>query len=124
VGFGVFFADGLLGYQPIVRRLHRHWLAAAGDTVDHVRMTCLVTKAEQCQPFLHLVSVPILFVIGAFRWEWPRPAGTQKLLQRVAMQLVTLPRGWCEVLIALAVISASGVSVATARWFSASRRVR
>jgi hypothetical protein len=114
-GFSFFFWDGILGYQPIVRELRRHWAEAGQHSIP----TVAAFKASKmgrrsAQLFAHFLSYPFVFMLGLLKPEFDNPltgavAGIEQLLSRAAP-------GWAEVLAASSIWLATGLTLACLRW--------
>lgn len=68
VGFGLFFADGLLGYTPTIVKLHALGMriddgAARGDLRSFIRSWSL-----NLMLLLHFTSFPFLYMVGRYKF--------------------------------------------------------
>jgi hypothetical protein len=114
IGFGLFFWDGILGYQPIVRRMWEYWkqLRDAGTVIaDAAPMPCYLRDTLQLT--LHFLSWPIVFLLGFFRWSavTPLTAPISNLIYRLA----SLSTGWPEVIAAIILWLLAGAVVGLGR---------
>jgi hypothetical protein len=102
VAFSFFFWDGILGYQPIVRELRRHWVAADRRGIA----TAAAFKGSKmgrrtAQLSAHLVSFPFVFLLGLFKPDFHNPlAGA---VARIEHLMSGAAPGWPEVLAACSV---------------------
>jgi hypothetical protein len=71
LGFALFFWDGILGYTPIVRGLRKRWESGSGGSVPSKSLRLPQTAIESAQLLLHLLSWPLVFFLGVFRWDFP-----------------------------------------------------
>ena len=111
-GFGLFFWDGILGYQPMVRKVWRAWqhgdLAFAPNASQSHRSRS--NRGLLPQLLIHSLSWPCVFLFGVFRWDVEVP-GIAAWIQG----LHDLPAGWPQVTMALLLWLTSGLIVVACR---------
>jgi hypothetical protein len=111
VGFSLFFWDGILGFTPIVRNMRRRWDA---DAFPSQQRPGVQPVGETVQLLIHLLSWPVVFLVGVFRWDFPTfLTGSIEGLER---HLSRLPPGWPEVTTALMLWLLTGALVASVRF--------
>jgi hypothetical protein len=110
LAFSVFFWDGVLGYQPIVRNWYRYWSQAAErDIPVNEAARSRGQLAERLQLLAHFLSWPFVFVLGVFRWDFPNAITSE--LSLLMDHLRFLPQGWPEVVTALLLWASTGLLV-------------
>jgi len=114
VGFSLFFWDGILGYQPIVRRLWKNWKYASDAEIPvGGQMETARNVTDRAQLLLHCMSWPFVFLLGLFRWNVVTPF-TRPILQIIA-RLRFLPAGWPEVSTAALIWIIAGITILLVR---------
>lgn len=118
IGFSLFFWDGIFGYTPIVRSLYRQWNS------EDVRQMGRPAAMESAQLLIHLLSWPVVFLIGALRDDSPTPL--TPAIASVLAQLSFLPPGWPDVIVAVLLWLLMGAIVGLCRYCLAiaSARIR
>ena len=113
LGFGLFFWDGILGYTPIVRGLWRRWEPRPADLPKSSQQA--PSLVESTQLLVHVLSWPLVFLIGVFRWD------SQTILTRfvegLERWLIFLPDGWPDVTVAIVLWLLMGLLVGILRYF-------
>jgi hypothetical protein len=104
-GFSFFFWDGIFGYTPIVDR----WRARLEALREGDSVAGAMPVSERLQLFGHFVSWPLVFVCGVYRWDTANPISSA--VEGAIGALGSLPKGWPEVLMALAIWLAAGAAV-------------
>jgi hypothetical protein len=113
IGFAVFFWDGILGYTPIVRGLRKQWESGPAGSAPSKLSPGPQPLSEAVQLMLHLLSWPVVFLLGVFRWDFPTiltPA-----VESLERRLNLLPAGWPEVTTAVLLWLLMGLLVGFAR---------
>ena len=114
--FSVFFFDGIVGYQPAVRKMLRYWSHAAKENVPvSVAAQAWNATSDSVQLFLHFLSWPFVFTFGVLRPSQPNPIGPA--IARFQSQVLFLPAGWPEVISAFALWALIGAFVLLVRTF-------
>jgi hypothetical protein len=110
LGFSLFFWDGILGYQPIVRCMWGNCKRAIqlGIPLGAAPPTA-VYLTDTLQLLIHFLSWPLVFLFGVFRWNAVTPL-TQPVSQ-VTDRLRFLPPGWPEVTTAALLWLVAGIAV-------------
>ncbi len=112
--FSVFFFDGIVGYQPAVRKMLRYWSHAAKENVPvSVAARAWNATSDSVQLFLHFLSWPFVFALGVLRPSQPNPIGPA--IARFQSQVRFLPAGWPEVISAFALWALIGALVLLVR---------
>lgn len=116
VSFSVFFFDGILGYQPIVRKMLEHWSQAARQNVPASRAARNWNGTSDCiQLLLHFLSWPFVFALGLLRPRSPNPFGS--IVAGFQNRVSFFPAGWPEVATAVVLWAVIGTFVLLARTY-------
>lgn len=114
LSFGVFFFDGILGYQPIVRGMYLYWRDAAQRELPVGQAAREWRAASGCvQLLLHCLSWPLVFAVGILRWTTPNPISL--VVGRGEHALLFLPPGWPQAATAVMLWAVAGCAVLLAR---------
>jgi hypothetical protein len=116
LGFGLFFWDGILGYTPIVRGLRNRWEAAATETGGAESSPRAQPILESAQLLVHLLSWPLVFLVGVFRRD--SPTLLTPPVEALERWLSFLPSGWPEVTTAILLWLLMGLLVSLVRSIS------
>jgi hypothetical protein len=114
LGFGLFFWDGILGYQPIVRRMWDHWKHLPdADAPIATAATMPHYLSDSLQLALHFLSWPFVFLLGFFRWNAVTPLTAP--ISNLTYRLARFSTGWPEVITAILLWLLAGVAVGLGR---------
>jgi len=114
IAFGFFFFDGIWGYTPIVANAYEGWRRAAENNLPVAFASVRYMRQwERVQLSAHVISWPIVFLLGVFQWRPVTPmVGCVTTLEQ---RLSGLPEGWPQVTIAVAVWALVGLFVRAIR---------
>jgi hypothetical protein len=111
IGFSLFFWDGIFGYTPIVRGLRKRWRTDSGSSQSQPQAQPL---NETVQLLIHLLSWPVVFLVGVFRWDFPTVLTSP--IEGLERGLGFLPSGWPGVTTATLLWLLTGLLVSLARF--------
>jgi hypothetical protein len=111
IGFSLFFWDGIFGYTPIVRALRKSWDTESGATESRQQAPPFI---ESIQLLIHLLSWPLVFLVGVFRWDFPTVLTSP--IEAAEHRLGFLPTGWPEVTMAIVLWLLIGLLVSLTRF--------
>lgn len=111
IGFSLFFWDGIFGYTPIVRGLRKSWETESGPAESRPEAPPFI---ESIQLLIHLLSWPLVFLLGVFRWDFPTVLTTP--IEGAEHGLSFLPTGWPEITIAIVMWLSIGLLVSAVRF--------
>ena len=111
IGFSLFFWDGIFGYTPIVRGLRKSWETESGPAESRPEAPPFI---ESIQLLIHLLSWPLVFLVGVFRWDFPTVLTTP--IEGAEHGLSFLPTGWPEITIAIVMWLSIGLLVSAVRF--------
>jgi hypothetical protein len=112
IGFSLFFWDGIFGYTPIVRGLRKSWETESGPAESRPQAPLFI---ESIQLLIHLLSWPLVFLVGVFRWDFPTVLTSP--IEGVEHRLSFLPIGWPEVTMAIVLWLSAGLFVSLVRFY-------
>jgi hypothetical protein len=108
--FSLFFWDGILGFQPIVKSVYSYWQGAVGPHGQAaVAAAVRPTRWESTQLLFHLLSWPVVFVLALSRCESNN--AVTSMIARLIDWLGFLRDGWPEVVAAVILWALTGLLV-------------
>jgi hypothetical protein len=107
--FGFFFWDGILGYLPATREMHRHWTLPASQRTGR-----FIRPWRDAVLALHFVSFPVVFVFGTLRLPSWNPLAD--VIRHCEESLGFLRAGLPQAIVAFGVWLLMGALVWSFRW--------
>jgi hypothetical protein len=111
IGFSLFFWDGIFGYTPIVRGLRKSCDTEGGPAESCPQAPPFI---ETIQLLIHLLSWPLVFLMGVFRWDFPTVLTSP--IEGAEHRLSFLPAGWPAVTTAISLWLLIGLFVSLVRF--------